>query len=58
MGFDLSSFILWILFGKDGLDGFYRPEEGKSESKHYVFESVFPSQEIMDIALKSQNRAQ
>lgn len=49
----IEKLFLRILFGKSALDGYYvKPKE--KVSKNYIFDSVFPSYEAMEIALEQK----
>lgn len=46
----LLDFVYIALFGKYTLDGFVL-EKKETSKYHYVFDSVFPNEEVMKIAL-------
>ncbi len=45
--------ILYIVFGKESLDGYYSNEEKKNKKNNYVYGTVFPSREIMEAVMES-----
>ena len=49
----IEKLFLRILFGKSALNGYYVPPKEKV-SKNYILDSVFPSYEAMEIALKEK----
>lgn len=49
----VKKLFLRILFGKSALNGYYVPPKEKV-SKNYILDSVFPSYEAMEIALKEK----
>lgn len=44
---NIVNFIMVILFGKDSLNGFYKPDD-KPINKSYKFSSVFPNEEALE----------
>ena len=48
----IANIFLSLIFGKESLDGFYKPNE-QSQSNKYEFSSIFPDKESMDITLKA-----
>lgn len=43
---------MFIVFGKDSLNGFYKPDE-KPINKSFKFSSVFPNEEALEEFLNS-----
>jgi hypothetical protein len=49
----ILDFIYIVFFGKYTLDGFVSEKKEATKKYTYVFDSVFPNEEIMKIALSS-----
>ena len=47
----IQNLIMIMLFGKQSLDGYYTIPRKRSISKDYIYSSVFPSREIMEMAI-------
>ena len=47
----IFNIILVIMFGKESLEGYYNPQNDKSDPKNYVFSSVFPNREVMKMVI-------
>lgn len=48
---NIVKFWLALLFGKRSLDGYYSSTEEDKSEKRYIFASVFPNEEVMELAL-------
>ena len=42
---------MFLLFGKNSLDGYYASSEEKFSEKKYIFTTVFPNTKLKEIAL-------
>lgn len=52
----ISKFILTVVFGKYATEGFYEENTDSRKNCSYVFSSVFPDEETMNIALDVVNK--
>ena len=56
MGEIIKKKILTVVFGQGALLGFYDQQLNTEPPKEYIFESVFPDEETMKIALGVMNK--
>lgn len=49
-------FFMVMLFGKESMRGYYKPISKNRQNKKYVFASVFPSYEIMEVVLGEEEK--